>query len=100
DSEAIGGYFVWNVLAAVQQAGYYRNAATAHDYYVRLAGELHASCDASRIVCRSSGEDVVPGWKSVAREAFIDSFERSLRLSFIFPGVGFPGQCEHIDPVV
>src|SRR5207249_8017131 len=42
DSEAIGGYFVWNVLAAVQQAGYYRNAATAHDYYVRLAGELHA----------------------------------------------------------
>src|SRR4029079_17632412 len=60
DEDAIGGYFGWALLQAVAHAGYYKSAATAHDYYNRVAREINAACDTGRIACRTSGEDVVP----------------------------------------
>jgi len=100
DSDAIGGYFFWNFLAAVEQAGHYKNPTAAHNYFVRLARELHAACDSGRIPCRSSGEDPVPGWRSVPKRAFLASFRRALQMSLVFPGVSFPAECEGLDPAL
>jgi hypothetical protein len=103
DNEAIGGYFVWQFLEAVVRAGYYKNAATAHDYYARLARELNSACDERQIMCRSSGEDVVPGLESAPSKAWaalVPSFVRALRLSFFIPSTDTPVECRNVDPIV
>lgn len=100
DSDAIGGYFIWDFLAAAEQAGFYANAASAHAYFARLAGEINATCDSGRTTCRPNGEDPVPGWKAVPTKPFLASFERALLVSFLFPRVEFPKQCENVDSAV
>jgi hypothetical protein len=100
DSEAIGGYFVWDFMAAVEQAGHYTSAAAAHDYYLRLATEINAACDSARIACHPGGEDLIPGWKALPGNEFISSFKRAVLMSVMFPPVEFSSQCENVDPVV
>ena len=46
-----GGWFFWAVRDAVQKQGYYLNAATAEQYYVRLANEINSACDTGKLVC-------------------------------------------------
>ena len=100
DNDAIGGYFGWALLQAVAHAGYYKNAATAHDYYARVAREINGACEGGRIACRPSGEDPMPFLTSAPPGVFLASFGRALRLSLIFPRMEFPMECDRIDPIV
>lgn len=41
----LGGAFFWALRDAVAAEGYYENAATAQEYYLRLAAEVNTACD-------------------------------------------------------
>lgn len=46
-----GGWFFWALRQAVQEQGYYLNAAKAEAYYVRLAKEINSACDTGKLSC-------------------------------------------------
>ncbi len=46
-----GGWFFWALRGAADSEGYYKNAATAEAYYLRLAKELNDACDNGKLEC-------------------------------------------------
>lgn len=61
--EILSGWFMWALRDAVSQAGHYRSARDADRYYLRLAGELDAACDAGRIACEAPRATMLPVWR-------------------------------------
>ncbi len=52
--------FIWALRGAVSQAGHYTSGAAARAFYLRLAGEIDAACDAHRITCRPKRHSLAP----------------------------------------
>ncbi|NCC99950.1 MAG: hypothetical protein EOL95_09675 [Bacteroidia bacterium] len=96
-----GGWFFWALRLAVQEQGYYTNAAKAEQYYVRLANEINTACSTGRLECtydeRASLtapltiKTVIPTLQRMPRAvsyvAFLDGAEntRSLRSAIYSP---------------
>lgn len=55
-----GGWMEWAFRDAVAGAGYYKSAASARQFYVRLATELDAACDGGTIRCKAKQLTVLP----------------------------------------
>jgi hypothetical protein len=69
------GWFLWVFRDAVAAAGHYSSGAAARQYYVRLAGELDAACDANVLHC-------VPNAHSLAPRVPLDAIPRILADTF------------------
>jgi hypothetical protein len=62
--EILAGWFVWALRDAVAQAGHYTSAPAARAFYLRLADEVHAACDAGRIPCLPYRATLVPPFRA------------------------------------
>jgi hypothetical protein len=54
------GFAAWAFRDAVAAAGYYTSGDAARHYYVRLAREVDAACNARAIPCRSALQNAAP----------------------------------------
>lgn len=59
-SDYAGSFFMWAFRDAVGAAGHYTSGAEARSFYLRLASEIDAACDAGRIRCRPKALTVFP----------------------------------------
>ncbi len=55
-----GGWFIWALRDAVQNAGHYDSGTHARLFYLQLAHEIDAACDAGQIKCRRKNASVFP----------------------------------------
>ena len=51
DNDIQDGFLYWALRIAVREAGYYKNAATARDFYIDLADEINDLCDSKKLEC-------------------------------------------------
>jgi hypothetical protein len=73
-----GGWFVWALRDAVEQAGYYRRGARAvAAYYESLAAEVNQSCKARRLVCGPPSDTLMPPLHREHLPAFFGSVRRA-----------------------
>lgn len=47
-----GGWMIWAIRDAADDAGYFRDAQTAQRYFTRLSQEIDDACDDGRLTCR------------------------------------------------
>ena len=62
--EIRAGWFMWALRDATAQAGHYRIATEAKDFYRRMAGEIGAACDDGRLDCLPPRATVVPPFRT------------------------------------
>src|ERR1019366_3004973 len=55
-----GGWVVWALRDAGANAGYYDSGTHARLFFLRLASELDAACDAGKMKCRRKSVSVFP----------------------------------------
>jgi hypothetical protein len=55
-----GGYFIWAFRDAVSMAGHYTSGAAARAFYLQLAKEIDAACDAKTIDCLPKARTTLP----------------------------------------
>jgi hypothetical protein len=58
-----GVWMVWAVRDAVAQAGHYRSARDALNFYDRIAREIGEACDDGRLTCESAGLSIFPPFR-------------------------------------
>ncbi|MCX7086857.1 MAG: hypothetical protein NTV00_02260 [Methylococcales bacterium] len=58
--EIAGGWFMWVFRIAVFNAGYYKNGATASDYYWRLKKEIDSACEQKLLTCANERNSLLP----------------------------------------
>ena len=58
-----GGGVMWAFREAVCRAGHCESAATAADYYRRLADEINTACEGNRLECLASSSSMMPPWR-------------------------------------
>ncbi len=49
--DILGGWFMWALRDAAKAAGHYESGAATEAYYLRMAAEIDAGCEAGRIPC-------------------------------------------------
>ena len=64
DGEIRAGWFMWALRDATAQAGHYRTATEAKDFYRRMAGEIGAACDDGRLDCLPPRATMVPPFRT------------------------------------
>jgi len=60
--EIRGGWFQWALREAAADTGRYQTAATASDFWNRVADEINAACDAHRIAAGPPRNGFIPRW--------------------------------------
>ncbi len=58
-----GGWFMWALRDAVQQAGHASDAGAALAFYGRIADEVNAACDAGVLVAGPRRSGFLPPWR-------------------------------------
>lgn|GEM_PF-3052070 len=85
-----GGWFVWALRVAVQEKGYYKNASTARDYYVRLSSEINQACEDGRLQCTPKRSTLAPVFSKRYIEPTVGDTLKTLLfvIRLDFPGAG------------
>lgn len=52
-TEIGGGWFHWALIDAMEQAGYYKDAKTANETYMKIAEEINNACDNGSLTARA-----------------------------------------------
>jgi hypothetical protein len=60
DGGIAGGWFMWAFREAVAAAGHYKSGAEARAFFIRLAAEIDAACDAGRVTCNGKPSSLAP----------------------------------------
>lgn len=76
-----GSWAMWAFRDAVAGAGHYRSGAEARDFYLRLAAELDAACDARKIACRPKGHGLLPPVTPAALPAIAARFRDAVQIT-------------------
>ncbi len=75
--EIRGGWFQWALREAAELAGHYRDAATAHAFWQRVASEINAACDDGRLPAGPPRHGFLPPWhpslNAPLRSAIVDA---------------------------
>jgi hypothetical protein len=96
-----GGWIEWAFRDAVSNAGHYTSASNARQFYLRLAHELDAACDAGTIRCDPKRLTVLPPVHFADAPTLFETFLRGVRIvgsfsnfsivSWAWPGQHYPG---------
>jgi hypothetical protein len=62
--EILSGWFMWALRDAVKDAGHYRSAVSARDFYLRLASEINDACDDHRLNCLPGRATMMPPFRT------------------------------------
>lgn len=62
--EILSGWFMWALRDAVREAGHYRSAVSARDFYLRLASEINDACDDHRLNCLPARATMMPPFRT------------------------------------
>jgi len=73
-----GGWFMWALRSAVQQAGYYGSGTSSAAYYRRLAREINAACEERRLDCLPSRASLMPPWRRDYLEPVVGALGRGI----------------------
>ena len=55
-----GGWFIWALRMAVQNAGYYQSAETAEKVYLTMANEINRACEKQQVSCYGKRTSLMP----------------------------------------
>ncbi|MBY6266421.1 hypothetical protein EI613_31655 (plasmid) [Azospirillum sp. 412522] len=64
DGEIRAGWFMWALRDATAQAGHYRSATEAKDFYRRMTREIDMACNDGRLDCLPSRVTMVPPFRA------------------------------------
>lgn len=82
--EINGGYFLWALRDAVQNAGHYSDGKRAANYYRKLANEINAACDKRLLDCGPKRSFLVPPLRREHLEGIPSAFIQEIQLLTTF----------------
>ncbi len=94
------GWFQWALRGAVSAAGHYTSGTAARAYYLRLASEIDAACDAHRITCRPKGHSLAPPIELSDIPQTASGFVTGTQLVVSFAGLRFEPNADPSSPSV
>lgn len=59
-----GGWFMWALRDAMAATGYFSSGARASAFFLRLAKEINAACEAKRLDCLEERASLIPPWRT------------------------------------
>ena len=71
-----GGWMIWAIRDAANQAGYFRDALTAQRYFTRLSREIDDACRSGRLACRPRLPANLQPIQRASLDALTASFEK------------------------
>jgi hypothetical protein len=84
--EVRGGWFVWALRDAVNEAGFCSSAGAALNYYRRLAMEVNSACDEGRLECGPEMASLMPPFHTAYVRPVIKAFLRGMAFLVKFQG--------------
>jgi hypothetical protein len=83
DDDFAFSLFLFVLRDAVEQAGYYRDAPAAMDFYQRIGRELHSACESGRSDCAARSIfsrlfPLVPPWGESHRRALVPTLAQTV----------------------
>lgn len=63
-TEVLSGWLMWELRDAVRNAGHYRSAPEARNFYESLADQIDAACDDGRLACLPRRASLLPPFKT------------------------------------
>ncbi len=85
--EIAGGWFMWALREAVDDAGYCSSAGKAMAFYSRLADEINAACDRGDLASFPKRSSMMPVWQSEFNRPLLHAIENVAKFLITFRAI-------------
>ncbi len=81
-----GGWFMWALRTAAQNAGYFRSAEEAEDFFQQMADEINRACDMEKLSCYGERSSLMPPLHAAYLQPFFSAAVEVYRYLVGFDG--------------